>query len=359
MQINEVYSLAKWYMESVHPRNPSQVLTSHLNSIKTARQRGKTFNAHIEQCHSQLLQLVEELDFSLLTSNQRRCLRHMELESLLLEKAPEHYNTLFNLSEYDVNYVVATLEEYQQIFKAASATFNQSFVSLPNIIEEELLSPVSVPEGKVLTRLTFHNEASINNVVEFNQWAKSWNFIARGFAMSVGETPETFEIVNADRGSFIVDLLVGAGAMKVLFEALKSFTDLAISVTDLTMKLQQMKGLKNAVSDDLYEQFVKEAKDSIEKEENDIIEKVIEQLKSKGLIQNPEANNDLAKAIREMHKFNTQGGSIACLSSNDDSFDEESVKQLNESYRQLQHKSELKLIESHNHTAENSDNGWL
>lgn len=359
MQINEVYSLAKWYRESVGPHNPSKIFDDCLTGIRTVKMRGHDVNTYIDQCHSKMLQLVEELDFSLLTPNQRRCLQHMELESLLLEKAPEHYNTLFNLSEYDVNYVVANLEEYQQIFKAASATFNQCVASLPNIVEEDLLSPVSVPEGKVLTRLTFHNEASINNVVEFNQWAKSWNFIARGFAMSVGETPETFEIVNADRGSFIVDLLVGAGAMKVLFEALKSFTDLAISVTDLTMKLQQMKGLKNAVSDDLYEQFVKEAKDSIEKEENDIIEKVIEQLKSKGLIQNPEANNDLAKAIREMHKFNTQGGSIACLSSNDDLFDEESVKQLNESYRQLQHKSGLKLIESHNHTAENSDNGWL
>ncbi|AYV25037.1 hypothetical protein ECB94_27410 (plasmid) [Vibrio mediterranei] len=100
-------------------------------------------------------------------------------------------------------------------------------MSLPNIIKEELLSPVSVPERKVLTRRTFHNEASINNVAEFNQWAKSWNFIARGFAMSVGERPETFEIVNAERASYIVDFLVSAMAMKV----------------------QQMKGLKSAVSD--------------------------------------------------------------------------------------------------------------
>ncbi|AYV25036.1 hypothetical protein L1D61_25740 [Vibrio mediterranei] len=110
MQINEVYSLTKWYMEIVHPPNPSQTLANFLNSVKNARGNGQILNAHIKQCHSQLAPFVEELNFSLLTSHQRRPLWHIELKSLLLEKAPEHYNTLFNLSEYDVNYVVATLE---------------------------------------------------------------------------------------------------------------------------------------------------------------------------------------------------------------------------------------------------------
>ncbi|MDF4987869.1 hypothetical protein P3583_09710 [Vibrio parahaemolyticus] len=347
MQIDELYTLSKWYLENVSSLNLNTTLSNVVTVTKNiqAQKNSKSYKPHIQTRLSELKGLLDQIDYSGLTSNQRRCLNHLNLSSIVTENAFSHFELLFSMAEDDPNYVLTTLDSYIKILQKANAAFSQINSQLPVVIDSKTLLPLEVPEGKVLTRITFHNEATINNLVEFNHWAKSWNMIARGFSMSIGESPETFEVVNADRGSFIIDLVAGAAAMKIVFEALKSFTDLAISVTDLTIKLKQVKGLKNSVSNDIYNQFVEEAKNNIEAEEQRIVERVIETLLAKKLIKNPEAKNELARAIKEMYKFNAQGGTMQCLASNDETFNEESIKQLNESYHQLQDKSELKLIE--------------
>lgn len=360
MQIDELYSLTKWFIDNIQPLNLPNVLSKASTAIKnTKATKPHELNKVAKERLSGVVTSLQRINYEGLTVNQRRCLTHLDLNSILMEGAIRHYEVLFSMTEDDGNYVITTLDSYVKILQKAITSLSQIHSQLPVVFDNDILFPVKVPAGKVLTRITFHNEASINNLVEFNHWAKSWNMIARGFSMSIGESPETFEVVNADRGSFIIDLVAGAAAMKIVFEALKSFTDLAISVTDLTIKLKQVKGLKNSVSNDIYNQFVEEAKNNIEAEEQRIVEKVIETLQAKKLIKNPEAKNELARAIKEMYKFNSQGGTMHCLASNDDTFDEESIKQLNESYHQLQDKSELKLIEDKKAERGKDGDGWL
>ncbi|MCF7451905.1 hypothetical protein [Vibrio sp. A1-1] len=346
MQIDELYSLTKWFTDYIQPLNLPNVLSKASTAIKnTKATKASELNKVAQERLSGVVTSLERINYQGLTANQRRCLTHLDLNSILMEGSVRHYEVLFSMTQADANHVITTLDSYVKVLQKAGSALNQIHGQLPVVFDNDILFPTKVPEGKVLTRITFHNEASINNLVEFNHWAKSWNMIARGFSMSVGEAPETFEVVNADRGSFIVDLVVGAEAMKVLFEALKAFTDLAISITDLAIKLKHAIGLRGTVPEDLYDKFVAVAKENIEKEEQRIVEKVIETLQEKKLIQNPEAKNELARAIKEMYKFNAQGGTMHCLASNDEVFDEDSIKQLNESYHQLQDKSELKLIE--------------
>ncbi|EHR6781267.1 hypothetical protein WOC08_16385 [Vibrio parahaemolyticus] len=359
MQIDELYTLSKWYMKNVNSLNLPHVFANVNTVIKNTlvKKNPSLLKNQSEQQFKNIKGLLEKIDYTDLTDNQRRCLIHLNLDSVITESAIAHFERLLLMVEDDANYVITTLDGYIKLLQKAATAFSQINNQLPIVIENQTLLPIEVPEGKVLTRITFHNEASINNLVEFNNWAKSWNMIARGFSMSVGEAPETFEVVNADRGSFIVDLVVGAEAMKVLFEALKAFTDLAISITDLTAKLTQARELRNAVSEETYAQFVEEAERNIEEEEQRIVEKVIEHLENKNLIQVPQAKNDLARSIKEIYKFNASGGTMHCLASNDDTFDEQSVVMLNESYRQLQDKSELKLIEDKK--TEKGKDGWL
>ncbi|MRE02408.1 hypothetical protein F0M03_04560 [Vibrio parahaemolyticus] len=366
MQIDELYTLSKWYLENVGSLNLNTHISNAIKVIKNIpAQKNSNSNSYQPQLQTRLSDIkgvLEKIDYSGLTSNQRRCLNHLNLNSIVTENASSHFELLFSMAEDDPNYVLTTLDSYIKTLQKASAALSQINNQLPMVIESQTLLPIAVPEGKVLTRITFHNEASINNLVEFNTWAKSWNMIARGFSMSVGEAPETFEVVNADRGSFIVDLVAGSEVMQVLFEALKAFTDLAISITDLTMKLTQARELRNAVSEETYAQFVEEAERNIEDEEQRIIEKVIEHLENENLIKVPQAKNDLARSIKEIYKFNASGGTMHCLASNDETFDEESIKQLNKSYHQLQDKSELKFIEDKK--AEKAEkgkdgDGWL
>lgn len=342
MQIHELNELSIWYAENVTKSKIENFINTIINRIKN--RVSLTDSAFINDKAS-LLSAVERIDSSSLTTNQRKCLVKMNISSILLEGAIEELKMLFDMSGNDTNYVLTTLERYSKSLKAASQAMTQLRASASVIVPDEYLFSKPVPEGKVLTRLTFQNDASINNFVEFSDWGKRWNLIARGFSMAVNEPIEDFEIVNADRGSLIVDILVGAKAMQILFESLKSLTELAISVTELRIKHKELNGLKETVSKELFDQFVEQSNASIEKKEDELVEKVIAKLNKEGLIKNDTAHNDISRAIKEIHRFNAHGGSLESVASNDDSFNADVVRELNESYKLLQTEAEIKLIQ--------------
>jgi hypothetical protein len=337
MQINEIYELSQWYQKEIQGKKIDSLISACM-----ARLKSKT-DAHKEK--DLLLKALSSVDHSSITNNQRMCLIKLNVSSIFLEGSVNEFTLLFDMHVNDSNFVISTLARHVKFLTAATSAFTQIQSALPNIVPSEFINAIEVPSGKVLTRLTFHNDASIANVAEFHEWAKRWSFIARGFAMAVNQSAEDFEIVNADRGSFIIDLLVGAAAMKVLFESLKSLTDLAVSVTELRIKHKELEKLKQTVPAEMFQQFSEASSQNIEKQESEIVDKVIANLKEQGLIETDKADNELAKAIKEVHKFNSYGGSMTCLASNDDQFDTETVKELNKSYKLLQSNSEIKLIE--------------
>lgn len=151
--------------------------------------------------------------------------------------------------------------------------------------------------------------------------------------------------MNADKGSFIIDLLVGAGAMKLICESLKALTDLAISLTELKTKLEHTKGCKELFPKEQFDILLAAAEKRLDEKEDEIVDNVVKTLQEKGLVTNSNANNDLSRAIKEVHKFNSLGGSMTCLASNDDDFSSETVQQLNESYKLLQDGTEIKFLE--------------
>ena len=337
MQINEIQELSLWYHKEIQLNKVETLLSTCLNRLKG--------NAGIPNEKKVLLEAISAIDCSSITSNQRKCLIKLNVSSIVLEGALNEFTLLFDMQVNDTNFVISTLDRHLKFLTAATKAFTQIRGALPIIVPSEFLNAIEVPTGKILTRLTFHNEASISNVIEFNDWAKRWSLIARGFSMAVNQPTEDFEIVNADRGSFIIDLLVGASAMTILFKSLKSLTDLAVSVTELRIKHKQLEQLKGTVPPEMFQEFSEASNKNIEKQEDEIVDKVIASLKEQGLVENEKANNELARAIKEVHKFNASGGSMTCLASNDDQFDTETVKELNHSYELLQNNSEVKLLE--------------
>ncbi|CAH6868612.1 conserved hypothetical protein [Vibrio chagasii] len=345
MQINEINELSRWYLKEIQGRKLDSLVGICTNRLKGNSNNLAATRSVFEKDKESLLKALSEIDRTPITINQRKCLIKLNVSSIVLEGAVDEFTLLFDMHVNDTNFVISTLERYLKFMTAAAKAFTQIQAALPTIVPTEFIDAIEVPPGKVLTRLTFHNDASIANVAEFHEWAKRWNFIARGFSMAVNQSAEDFEIVNADRGSFIIDLLVGAAAMKILFESLKSLTDLAVSVTELRIKHQELEKLKQTVPAEMFQQFSDASSQNIEKQESEIVDKVIANLKAQGLIETDKADNELAKAIKEVHKFNSYGGSMTCLASNDDQFDTETVKELNQSYKLLQSNSEVKLIE--------------
>lgn len=343
MQISELQTLASWYVENVQKAQIEQITSRTIANLKASSSTANREN--LKQEKSNLMDAVAAVNCSELTKNQRKCLLHLNVGSIILPGAAAELKHLFDLSKNDKNYVLTTLERYLQSLKSANQAFAQVRAGMPVIVPKEHLSSPTVPEGKVLTRLTFQHDASINNFVELNDWGKRWNLIARGFSMAVNEPIEDFEIVNADRGSLVVDILVGASAMTIIFESLKALTELAVAVTELRIKHRELDAFKNTVPQEVFDQFVEASNASIEKKEDEIVESVIAKLTEQNLIKNDAAHNDVSRAIKEIHRFNSHGGSFESVASNDENFNSDVIRELNDSYKLLQTEAEIKLLQ--------------
>ena len=344
MQINEIHELALWYLNQIQGKKIDALVQACLSRLKSNTNALTASIPAFQKDKESLLSSLSSVDCTPLSANQRKCLRQLNVSSIVLEGASKEFTLLFDMHVNDTNFVISTLDRYLKSLKAATQAFSQAKASLPLIVPTEFISPLEVPEGKVLTRLTFHKEASITNLVEFNDWAKRWHMIARGFSIAIDQPVEDFEVVNADRGSFIIDLLAGAAAMKLICESLKALTDLAISLTDLKTKLQHAKGCEELFPKEEFEVLLAKAEKRLDEKEDEIVGRVVKTLQDKGLVTNETAINDLSRAIKEVHKFNSSGGSMTCLASNDDEFNTETVHQLNESYKLLQDGTEVKLL---------------
>jgi len=345
MQVQELLTLAEWYKTEVIDKGIPQLLTTLCAKIKNNYTTKSVTDEALSTFETDFIPRIEGLDLSVLTPSHRKCLKHSEVDTLLLEEASDRFKNLHSIGQRDIAYFLSFIEKDSATMQKATNAFQQLLNQIPIATPSEYHEPIEIPDGQVMTRLTFHNQASIDNVVDFEKWSKSWLTIARGFSMAINESPEEFQIVNADRGSFIVDLLVGASAMAILARALKDYTDLAVSITDLYLKLKQVEGLKNAVPKETYDDFVEQAKQNIEEQEQKIVDTVVERLKADGLVQNTNAMNELTKAIKELNTFNNKGGSIHCIGSGSEDFNDNDIKELNSSYKQLQDKSDLKLLE--------------
>ncbi|EKZ8662485.1 hypothetical protein [Vibrio alginolyticus] len=345
MQIKDIYELSSWFVEKVHKTQIQNLVAQCVVHIKKNQPQGlHSIESAIGTPRQNLFNALNKIDSSQLTLNQRKCLSHLNVGFLMSHNIVNEFEVIFDMLSYDSNHVIVSLERYVQYLKVAAQHFAQLEQHLASVVPPEHLEPLDIPVGKVLTRLTFQNDASINNLVEFHQWAKSWNLIARGVSMAINESPEDFEVVNADRGSLLLDILSTAGAITVIATALKSLTDLATSVIECRIKLKELNSFENVVSDETYNNFMEEAKRKLELEEDSLIDRVVAKLKEDGLVKADHVDNELNRSIREIYKFNSSGGGIFCLASNDESFDSDSVEKLNQSYAQLQEKPELQLL---------------
>lgn len=341
MRVLELYDLAKWFNTNITATKLPSILQNISNNLK-----GKQTNSAevLKSGLEKLNDILKNIYVNNLTENQISCLNSLHLSWLLSEK---DFKSLFNPANVDMNYVISTLDVYIKNLNDSAPKMTQLQNHINTIVPKKFLKYPDMGKGKVLTKLVFHQDASITNISELNNWSNSWYTIARGLSISIKEAPEDFKIVDAERGSFILYVVTGLGITKLIFEVLKSFTDLAISITKLKSELKSAEGLKSMVSEDIYKKFIAEAEEKISAQEEKVIDKVIEKLKQEDLIIEKRNTVDLKRSIKELYKFNSKGGELKCIASNDEQFNDEDIQLLNEKYKELQDKSELKFIEDH------------
>ncbi len=346
LQTNELYSLALWFYKNIEAdpvHNLYHKLHSDLKRLTAAPNQQNLRNAQKlkEDQYSSLIERLDAIDESGLTDTHKEILRDMELQSLLLSPSKEYLQNLLILPQ-DNAYVVSTLKTGTDRIAQAVNAFKGLRIQMETVLAPVYLDATDIPDNKCLTRLRFHNNAAIDNVVDLKDWSKTWHTIARGFSIAVNQAPEDFEIVSTDKGSVIVDLMLNIEVVKLVTETLKAMAELATELITLKMGIEGVKALKGKMDEKTYNTMLEQVTENVRKDEEQLIENVVEHLKEQNLVMNEHCHNELVSAIKELTKYNQKGGSIHCISTNKNKTTSEA---LNSNFKQLQDKSELKLIE--------------
>ena len=174
-------------------------------------------------------------------------------------------------------------------------------------LELEALVPATIDEDRCLVRVEFQQDASINNVVEWEKWSKKWVAISRGIAMAVGEAPESVHVVGASRGSIIIDLAVTASFAKI-------FTGIVNMVVKSAMGIIE---LENAREDLRHKKFLNQkAEEGMNEQLAELKATAVAEItdKAKELAEPKELDGDettkLQSAIKTLIEFHKKGGGL-------------------------------------------------
>ncbi len=356
METKEMYQLARWYRDNITDRrveeslnitktNITQMLSSgHQPSVKQQNIR-RYLDAHIE--------VLSEIDLEALSFDDIEVLEKLGLKYIVLSSA---IPSLHKLSEQgDVQEIAArisdalqTLEPINTQFAHFLNAFDKIFGSTPDVEGKD-------HHGKVLTRVRFHNDALISNVVNLSDWTTKWYIIARGYSMALGQAPETFEVVGASKGSIIFDLLLDFETVKLFSETFNLLSETVFNVAEMYAAIKAVEFMKGS-NPDLHKQTVEHINAEIEKNHEKMAEqvadKLLEQLQQDGQNRDGEVTESLKRSVKELNNFVNKGGDINFRTESDEADIAEQVLLVNDALKQLQHRSKQKQLEDKSQDSE-------
>ncbi|OCH17130.1 hypothetical protein [Aliivibrio logei] len=343
MTNDELFNLTDWYHENVIDNNLVSIINqsnSHINNLLKNPTNRKTT---LEVVFNDITEALVKMDLSTLSIDDKNILIKLGLNNIILDPAFFSLSNLLLTNESDLHTISARFISMSNIVKTADANFRSLKHTLPQLFEPK--KPDDINPEKVFTRLTFHNDASINNVVNLKEWSSSWNTIARGYSMTLGKTPEEFEIISASKGSIIFDLLLNLETVNMIGETFNHIADFAFTMIEIKAAL---KGLSYFKKNDvqMYEDLKKKLDADMDKKRDSMADDIAQRLFDKHAIdkENNEVKVNLKHGVKELSKFVDKGGDVS-FKSNNVEYDEQ-VLLVNDALLMLQNSSkEQKLIE--------------
>ncbi|MBY3790655.1 hypothetical protein HPQ32_20200 [Photobacterium carnosum] len=349
METKEMYQLARWYRDNITDNGVEQSLRETKNKVTSMLSNGVEYSVKIYNIRNYLeahIKVLSSIDLEALSFDDIEILEKLGLKYIVLSSS---IPSLYKISNQgDVQEIAArisdsleTLESVNIQFTHFLDAFNKIFSSAPDVEETD-------HHGKVLTRVRFHNDALISNVVNLSDWTARWNTIARGYSMALGQAPETFEVVGASKGSIIFDLLLDFETVKLFSETFNLLAETAFNVAELYGAIKAVEFMKES-NPDLYKQAVEHTKAEAEKKHEEMAEqvacKLLEKFQLSGQNTDGEVKGSLKRSVRELNNFVNKGGDINFRTESDEVDMAEQVSLVNDALKQLQHSSKQKQLE--------------
>lgn len=340
MQTSDFNSFLVWAENNFNNETIKKELSDLINLVKQYRQGVSIAGKRHPTAESKLKNIKEffsKIDLTPLTTAQKEILTSSDMESYFIGEESLVQSLTDDFSKLSEPMLTELHRKYIYLCSAIKQTRN----GFNNLLEDLHIHEQEIPDNKAVLRLRFKDQAEISNVVNLNEWSKSWYSIARGFSMAVKKSPEDFEIINTEKGSVIIDLLLHLETIQLISDAISSLADMSIKLIELKAALEGYKLIKSEFSNS-EDSNEKEYTAKIDELEKGLYEKVVVKLLAENKFNNKDCKNELTSAIKELSKFNQKGGEMGCLPS---SITKDECEELNKNIHLLNEKKLPELLE--------------
>jgi len=341
MQIKELVQFIEWFNENVVETQLPSKYTAFYTKINTNVRQGQV-KQPFEIEKEALFDILKSIDYQSLSLEQLKFLESHSLKNLLGKEGIENINNILFESNIDIATAAKKIVENRNILNTAIKNISELENAIVNNFDIDDNEDIS--DGKVLMRVYFQNDVSIDNLTDFKKLSAIWYDIGRGIAMAQDKTPDDFTIIGAKKGSIIIEMAVAVtlatSVSKILLEALK----VADRFLEVLKKVQELKSLKLNNT-----KIEKELKIEAEKEKENGIKSILEiaivdlklDIKSQG-----DKVNAIEKSISKLVNFTENGGLVDFVQP--DEVDEENPdKNLRDEVKKLNNNiNEIRLLEN-------------
>ena len=303
MEVIELFNLTEWVKKEVESEKYGNLLQNYHQFMaglqnSTAGQPFADQRKHLEDA-------LEAINFATLTRDQKDFLEKISLLETLGKPAIDKIENILTHNKMDVATAVNTINEMIGNLDAGLKKLEAIQEGLRDYIPDDY-DEIHDEEG-VLTRLSFLESASINNIVDFKKSANNWHLIGIGLAEISDLRPEDIKIIGASRGSIIFDLWLSLYVAKLLGKIIL----LMLKSTETFYKIkkiqQEIRGLE--IDNERKKKFIEPLHEDEGLEKNKIIEKTVEEVAKSSKI-SPDKKVKLEKAVELLFEFLDDGGNI-------------------------------------------------
>lgn len=310
MELQEAYRLKAWVDEEITQRELIQKYAALQKALQESAQRAQNQPPTPFKEHKQsLLKTLRLVNIFGLSNPQLQVLEKLNILQHVGNVASDNIKNMMTEYASDLAYLAEQINKNQAELNQGIQQINNIFTALTPIVTEK---EFELPKDKILTRVTFQNEASINDINDLRNWTIRLYNITRGLAIACNEPVEDIKVDGASRGSLIFDLILGRYVASILTKTLKEIFECMSEYQNFKIKAHEAE--LAALNKDRFEQEYIEDKERWEGRMERVKQQIIEDLSSniKDEIKDYKKANDgeLRKSVKDLVELISKGGDV-------------------------------------------------
>jgi len=223
MELQEAYDLDRWIKEEITNREVMQKYSALQQALQKNLQRNQnqplfSFNEQKEA----LLKALKNVSTYGLSNPQLRVLENLEISKHVGKTASGDIRILMTENAADLGHLAAEIQKYQKELQQGIQKITAISTALEVIISTK---EIKLPEDMILTRVTFQNDASINDINDLRTWTNRLHTISRGMAIACNQPVESIKVEGASKGSLVFTLVIGRYIASILTKTIKEILE--------------------------------------------------------------------------------------------------------------------------------------